>query len=124
MPEYPEHINDHAIIMINQTTAFFVGGNQGNGPLQYSNKTYYLNVESSEWKRGTDLKTGRMGHTTGVLVDHITNSQIAAVVAGKNTSEYSFLSSTEFLGLGYGQMNWTQGIFNRLLRTSLCLIKF
>ena len=81
-----------------------VGGQVG---LLYSNKTYYLNVESSEWKHGTDLKTGRSGHTAGVLVDHITNTQIVAVVAGADGSNYTFLNSTE--RLGYGQKNWIQG---------------
>ena len=68
---------DHAMVKINDTTSFLVGGWTGS---YYSKRTWYYN---GNWHRGPDLKKGRSGHSVGIIRDSVTD-QVYLVVAGGN----------------------------------------
>ena len=94
-------------IKINETTAFSVGGYiQEDG---FSSETYFLNIDTNEWKNGPPLKIGRYEHTLGVLRDHGTNKQIVAVVGGKPNNYNIYLDTVELLLDGANF--WTEGTF-------------
>ena len=101
--QLPRPTFEHSFIKINKSTVFLVGGDKG--PKQ----THYLNIKSNEWKRGPELKIGRSCHAAGVLIDHVTNTQIVAVVGG--TLEGMGGTSTDSVELlAHGQNEWIEGI--------------
>ena len=101
--QLPEPLSSHSFIKINQTTVLLVGGNTNSNGC--SKKTFYMNIDINQWKHGPDLKTSRCWHTAGVLIDHINNNPIVAVVGGDNGTP---LNSVELLV--QGQNYWTDGI--------------
>ena len=76
--QLPEPVYHHAIVNINETTTYLIGGYT----TTYSKKTYFYNHVSKEWASGPELKTGRAYHTAGVIIDHETFAQHIAVVGG------------------------------------------
>ena len=103
----PESMYMHALVNINQSTFFLVGGFREKSS-NVSNKTNFYHSSSNEWTHGPELIQGRNGHTVGVLIDHTTHMQHVAVVGGNSGNSLEYLNSTELLF--HGENVWTQGI--------------
>ena len=103
--QLPEAVHFHAIVKINQTTLFLIGGETIK--MTYSKKTHFYNHVTKEWTDGPELIAGRWGHTAGILIDHETQTQHIAVVGGFRNGNVDE-NSVELLL--YGQTLWSQGM--------------
>ena len=103
--QLPEAVLFHAIININQSTFFLIGGDTIK--MTYSKKTHFYNQVTKEWTVGPELIAGRWGHTAGILIDHETHTQHIAVVGGFRNGNVDE-NSVELLL--YGQTLWSQGM--------------
>ena len=95
--QLPEPVYHHAIVNINETTIYLIGGYT----TTYSKKTHFYNHVTKEWASGPELITGRAYHTAGVITDHETLAQHIAVVGGWG------LDSVELLF--HGKNSWSEG---------------
>ena len=75
-PPMPIALSIHAMVKINQSTSFLVGGRTGSGG--YSKRTWYYN---GKWIDGPDLLKARAGHSVGIIRDSVTD-QVYIVAAG------------------------------------------
>ena len=105
--QLPEAVHLHAIVSIDQSTFFLIGGDTIKKT--YSQKTHFYNHLTGEWTKGPDLLAGRWGHTAGVLIDHKTHSQHIAVVGGFRRGNVN-KNNVELLL--HGHNFWSKGIFN------------
>ena len=76
-PPMPIALYGHAMVKINETTSFLVGGYSGGN----SKRTWYYN---GNWIEGPNLHKGRYGHSVGIVRDPVTD-QVYVVVAGGNS---------------------------------------
>ena len=107
----PENVAEHALIRINETTSYLIGG-QHHMDMIPSKKTHFYNHYTKVWTTGPELLTERRGHTAGTIIDHDTLAQHIVVVAGtrsKNENE-EILDSVEFLY--NGENMWKTGKFD------------
>ena len=104
--QLPEAVHFHAVVNIDQSTIFLIGGDAIN--MTYSKKTHFYNYVTEKWRNGPELITGRFGHTAGVLIDHKTHKQHIAVVGGFRNGNFDH-NSVELLL--HGQYLWSQGKF-------------
>ena len=106
----PEPFGGHSLIKINESMVFLSGGvTSWIADHNFVKRTYYWNINNNEWKRGPDLKIGRIAHNSGVLIDHATNTKIIAVVGGEpHCCDWVATDSVELLTLG--QNDWRPGI--------------
>ena len=74
-PPMPIVLWGHAMVKINDTTSFLVGGLRIQ---DLSEKTWYYN---GKWLDGPDLKTARWGHSVGIIRDSVTD-QVYLIAAG------------------------------------------
>ena len=105
--QMPEPVHRHAILNINHSTIFLIGGVTASS--SYTKKTHYYNHNTKQWKKGPELKIGRSTHTAGLLIDHVTLNQHVAVVGGFNLANGGKLNSVELLL--HGENVWSQGTF-------------
>ena len=105
--QMPEPVHRHAILNINHSTIFLIGGVTASS--SYTNKTHFYNHDTKQWKIGPELKIGRSTHTAGILIDHVTLYQHVAVVGGFNLVNGGKLNSVELLL--HGKNVWSQGTF-------------
>ena len=87
-PPMPIAICEHAMVKINDTTSFLVGGNiEGVS----SQKSWFYD---KKWINGPDLKKGRYGHSVGIVRDPVTD-HVYVVAAGG--SDGFFTNDVEIL---------------------------
>ena len=102
-PEMPEANNYHRFARVNATTSILSGG--GN---EHSRKTWFFNHISQQFQPGPLLITGRFGHASATMKDHVTKENIVAVAGGvKIPGPGSPFDSTELLI--NGESEWQQG---------------
>ena len=102
-PEMPEANNYHRFARVNATTSILTGG--GNG---HSRKTWFFNHISQQFQPGPLLITGRFGHASATMQDHVTKENIVAVAGGvKVPGPGSPFDSTELLI--NGESEWQHG---------------
>jgi len=89
----PEAIDSHAIASINSSVAILSGG-WVDGSV--SRRTWFYKHATRTFSGGPDLKTARMYHASGTVIDQDTNEVIPMVTGGIN-SDYDKLDSTEIL---------------------------
>ena len=97
-PPMPIVLWGHAMVKINDTTSFLVGGLRIQ---DLSEKTWYYN---GKWLDGPDLKTARWGHSVGIIRDSVTD-QVYLVVAGGITWES--INDVDIIDLQ--ENKWEQG---------------
>ena len=102
-PEMPESVHYHAIASVNETTSIITGG-WTNGR---SAKTWFFNHVSQQFQAGPSLITGKTGHASATIQDHITMENIVVVIGGCCDNNGLLLDSTELLI--NGESTWQQG---------------
>ena len=86
-PPMPIALYGHAMVKINETTSFLVGGYSGGN----SKRTWYYN---GNWIEGPNLHKGRYGHSVGIVRDPVTD-QVYVVAVGGYAGSY--LNDVEIL---------------------------
>ena len=94
----PIALEDHAMVKINQSTYFLVGGDTGN---INSKKSWYYN---GNWLEGPDIKKGRTGLSVGIIRDQVTD-QVYLVVAGGYPGPSSNVEILSVTGTAWEQGN-------------------
>ena len=108
--DLPEPMFNHALININDTTSFLIGGNTDtdlNSP-----KTYFFNHITQTWINGPDLNLGRYAHTAGILIDHDSLVQHITVVGGSRLFRYHNFYTDSVEILFHGKNGWEEGILS------------
>ena len=99
-PELPVTMLGHGISFINTTVSIITGGHT-NG---YTDKTWYFNHATQEFRQGPNLLESRRGHAYGTIVDQETKENIA-IVAGGYSEPGGYRDSTEIFMNG----QWVTG---------------
>ena len=101
--DLPEPVYRHALITLNGTTSFLIGGGLTNDE-KSTDKTYYFNHITKNWTIGPKLVNRRRDHIAGLIKDHFTHEEHVVVAGGSNGY---YMNSTEILF--NGQHDWTRG---------------
>ena len=90
-PELPVIMgHGHGISFINSTVSIITGG-YTNG---YTDKTWYFNHATQEFRQGPNLLEARTGHGYGTIIDQETKEKMA-IVTGGYADHGGFMDSTE-----------------------------
>ena len=101
--DLPEPVYRHALITLNGTTSFLIGGGLTNNE-KSTDKTYYFNHLAKIWTVGPKLVNKRRDHIAGLIKDRSTHEEHVVVAGGSNGY---YMNSTEILF--NGQHDWTRG---------------
>ena len=91
-PPMPIGLTGHAMVKINQSIPFLVGGLDNDG---FSNRTWFYD---GKWLEGPDLQKARYQHSVGTLRDPVT-AQVYIVVAGGWGMGMEILNDVEILSV-------------------------
>ena len=100
-PPMPIALQVHAMVKINETTSFLVGGIH-NLDYFYSKRTWYYN---GNWIEGPDLELGRYSHSLGIIRDSVTLHEHVVASGGMGNGEY--LNNVEILDVQ--ENKWESG---------------
>lgn len=103
-PKMPENLLGHSILRLSKTSFFLIGGGRTNQFYKGSNKTYIYNSETEGWSKGPEMISGRVFHSSGIVIDKVTSEPIVVVGGGSDT-----IGSVEILPLYSENLNWIQG---------------
>lgn len=102
LPPLPVSMMGHCMVTINSTFVMAIGGRQ-NG-INYTAKTFFLDITKCSWKEGPQLAVGRNSHRClRIAKDEGSSEMVTMVVGGIGTTS----ASTEILEDGASQ--WRQG---------------
>ena len=88
-PPMPLGLMGHAMVRINDTTSFLVGGyfyDWDHDYGVYSNRTWFY--DGSNWIEGPNLQKGRELHSAGTIVDPFTDQVYVVVAGGSRDNEH------------------------------------
>jgi len=94
----PEALLAHCLTTLNKTHVLLTGGYTESG---VSSAAAYIYSDKAGFTRIEDMKTARSDHGCSVINDS------TVIVAGGQTDDYSYLSSTEYLDLT--SLTWSHG---------------
>ena len=91
------------MVMLNSTTVILIGGKQDN--VEYSSKTYFLDIQTQNWFKGPELKFGRRAHSCERIPSNSQSTQYSIIAAGGFNDQD--MSSVEILDGGLNE--WRKG---------------
>ena len=74
----PIVLDGHAMVKINETTSFLVGGGERNS-MTFSKRTWFYN---GKWIDGPDLEKGNRGLSLGIIRDSVTLREYVVAAGG------------------------------------------